>query len=310
MSFDRSPSVARGLAGLLALAGVVATTATARADWMPRGSRSHATAEGNLVEVSVEVDGRTVPLYFKPGTWDRNYFEAQRGRNYSLVLHNTSSQRVGLLLAVDGLNVVNGLRSRLAHDEPMYVLGAYETATIRGWRTSLDEVRRFVFVDEENSYAERTDQASGDLGWIRVLSFQEQEQPWRRLGRIVRPYDGMPYGGRERDQATTPHAEAPPTASAPSPVTEMKARGEMQTDRAKSLNEGPAADATPGTGWGDRRHDPVNEVEFTAERNASDQLVLRYEYASGLRALGIFPRRARIWERERGELGFALPPRH
>ena len=32
-------------------------------------------------------------------------------------------------------------------------------------------------------------------------------------------------------------------------------------------------------------------------------------YASGLRALGIIPRRARVWERERGELGFAQPPR-
>jgi hypothetical protein len=44
---------------------------------------------------------------------------------------------------------------------------------------------------------------------------------------------------------------------------------------------------------------------------ATDQLVFRYEYASGLRALGIEPRssRDRLWERDRGELGFAQPPR-
>jgi len=39
--------------------------------------------------------------------------------------------------------------------------------------------------------------------------------------------------------------------------------------------------------------------------------VFRYEYASGLRALGIRPvrYRDRLWEREHGDLGFALPPR-
>jgi hypothetical protein len=55
----------------------------------------------------------------------------------------------------------------------------------------------------------------------------------------------------------------------------------------------------------------VQRVWFVAERRATDQLVFRYEYASGLRALGIHPRgsRDRIHERERGELGFAQPPR-
>jgi len=41
------------------------------------------------------------------------------------------------------------------------------------------DVRRFVFVDEERSYAERTGQANGDMGWIRVLSFRERApQVW------------------------------------------------------------------------------------------------------------------------------------
>ena len=44
-------------------------------------------------------------------------------------------------------------------------------------------------------------------------------------------------------------------------------------------------------------------------RQSSDQIVLRYEYASGLRALGINLQRNRLWDRERGELGFAQPPK-
>ena len=55
------------------------------------------------------------------------------------------------------------------------------------------------------------------------------------------------------------------------------------------------------------------QARFDAVARASDQLVLRYEYESGLRALGIVPMqgddRDRLMERERGQVGFARPPR-
>jgi hypothetical protein len=53
----------------------------------------------------------------------------------------------------------------------------------------------------------------------------------------------------------------------------------------------------------------VRQVEFKGERRATDQFAMRYEYQGGLRALGIFPRTMRTWERENGNLGFAQPPR-
>ena len=182
---------ARALAGLLVLSAIAAVVSPVAADSWKRSSRSHSSVEGDLVDVRVRVDGETTPLFFRPGTFDRHYFQAFRGRNYSLVVRNTTGARVGVLIAVDGLNVVNGERSRLSRNETMYVLDPWETATIRGWRTSLKDVRRFVFVDEERSYAERTGQANGDLGWIRVLSFREQRntaRPWlARRTRRSRP---------------------------------------------------------------------------------------------------------------------------
>jgi hypothetical protein len=51
-------------------------------------------------------------------------------------------------------------------------------------------------------------------------------------------------------------------------------------------------------------------VHFDPEPHASECVTLRYEYASALQALGIFPhprREGRLWERERGD-GFAKPP--
>jgi hypothetical protein len=235
--------------------------------------------------------------------FDRHYVQAFKGRNYSLVVRNNTGRRVGVLLAVDGLNVVNGQRTQLSNREPMYVLDPYEVATIRGWRTSLAEVRRFVFVDEERSYASRTDQANGDLGWIRVLAFNESVplawRDWDLRRNATGPRDDGSAKDEPRAQAPAPQGQED---NAPEASRGDAKRGAMGFDHA-------APESNPGTGWGDRKSDPVQQTQFLAERVATDQIILRYEYASGLAALGINPRVDRTWQRERGELGFAPPPR-
>ena len=240
-------------------------------------------ADGQLIDVRVLVDGMSAPLYLRPGNWDREYFQAFQGRNYSIQVTNNSGERVAVLMSVDGLNVVSGQKSNLSNQEGMYVLGPWSTATISGWRTSLNEVRRFVFVDEERSYASRTDQANGDMGWIRVLSFREQ--PQRVTWRDDLRREPSSEGGAKSQAAPKPSAG------------DLRANGTREEDSA------------PGTGWGDRRYDPVSRTDFTAVANPTDHIVLRYEYASGLRALGINLRTRRVWDRERGQLGFAQPPR-
>ena len=266
------------------------------------------TADGRLVDVQVQVENRgTAPLYFAPGRFDRRYFQAYQGRNYSLVLRNNTGQRVGVLIAVDGLNVISGERSSLSRNESMYVLDPWEQTVVRGWRTSLSSVRRFVFVDEQRSYAERTGQANGDMGWIRVLAFREQRPFWDLRGKVrdrneEREDEAAPYGATPE---LNPRRQAAPENAQPDPLQGL--------DRAPSAERRMADDqqSNPGTGWGDQRHDPVNRTVFNAEAYAVDQIVLRYEYANGLRALGIriWNGRQRLEERERGELGFAQPPR-
>ena len=275
------------------------------------GTPSHAVAEGNVVDVRVKVTGAGAPLYFKPGNSDRHYFQAFQGRNYSLVLRNTTGGRIGVVIAVDGLNVVNGERSSLDRHEQMYVLDPYEDAEIQGWRSSLNDIRRFVFVDEERSYAERTGQANGDMGWIRVAAFREVERrPW--LGNVTprerqRRNDGGGSFDREGDAAPRATDEAAPAPS----MGENKAvpQTEQRSMAGKSMARDEAPQAAPGTGWGDRRYDPVQQTSFEPQKWAADRIAMRYEYASGLKALGINLRRARVFERERGELGFAKPPR-
>ena len=68
----------------------------------------------------------------------------------------------------------------------------------------------------------------------------------------------------------------------------------------------------PGTGWGARARDRVILVDFHPERRPAQQTTLRYEYRQALVDLGVLPRRHahgdRLWQRDRGEGGFAQPP--
>jgi hypothetical protein len=95
---------------------------------------------------------------------------------------------------------------------------------------------------------------------------------------------------------------------APAPTAKSVVPQE-QDNMARGGQEG--GGSFPGTGWGTRQQDHVNRTQFTPDPVAVDRLILRYEYASGLQALGILPVRGyreRLGERD-GQVGFAKPPR-
>jgi hypothetical protein len=296
----RKMLLAAGLAALWAAAALATAflSVDANAARAPRVERDF-TAERGPLAVEVRVGGRTTPLFMASNRQDRWYLEARQGQKYEIRVRNTSGQRVGFVLAVDGLNAIDGRLSRNSAGEAMYVLEPYASSTIKGWRKSLNNVSRFVFVDEQRSYAERTGQGNGDLGWIRVIAFHEVQRhhAWGRLKSQYR--DGA--GG-----APT----APPSA-------ERRSRGDMDAQgRAGDIApapEEPMAESNPGTGWGPNERDRVREVDFVPQSWAAAQVILRYEYKPALVALGILPWRGydrdRTWERENGTYGFAQPPR-
>ena len=129
--------------------------------------------------------------------------------------------------------------------------------------------------------------------------------------RDVEAEDGL-HGEAPEAGAPSPELQKAPN-EAPKASDGLAGRGStnsMEGTPAPGLEPAPGApESNPGTGWGSRRYDPVQRTQFTAVRNPTDHLILRYEYADGLRALGITPRRWRLWDREDGQLGFAQPPR-
>jgi hypothetical protein len=290
-------------------------------------SASTWTVPGALVGVSVSLDGRSVPLYPAPDGSGRYYLEARAGSRYEVELANRTHERVGVVLAVDGLNAISGERQTGSAPGRMYVLDPWESATVRGWRRNLDEIQRFTFVDERASYAARSGKANGKMGWIEVAVYGES-RPYR-----WRERPGIDEGARgyERDyeaderlrpqeealnrtESARDRAEAPPATAAPAPPraqAESEA-GKLKSGRADGFEESRPGGSYPGTGWGQRTEDRVQVVSFEPQSSPSERVTVRYEYASALRALGILPQphygRDRLREREHGDAGFAKPP--
>jgi hypothetical protein len=270
-------------------------------------------ASGSLVDLSVEVEGAAAPLYPARDGSGRYYLEARAGCAYAIRIANHGPERVGVVLAVDGLNAISGERE-LGPSDParrgrMYVIDPWDEVRVRGWRTSLEDVRRFTFVDERGSYAARTGRANGKMGWIQAWAYRERfsarvAPPWPG------PWDRPPYPyeeseDRARREGARPDATDKSEAAPPAAAPESRS-----ADGALKKHPEAGAGAYPGTGWGSRAWDPATVVRFDAQLSPTDILTLRYEYAPALRALGIFPppwERDRLRERERGD-GFARPP--
>jgi hypothetical protein len=282
-------------------------------------------ASGSLIDVSVEIEGAAAPLYPARDGSGRYYLEARAGGAYAVRISNRCSERIGVVVAVDGLNAISGERepgpSASARPGRMYVVDPWDEVRVRGWRTSLQDVRQFTFVDERTSYASRTGRANGKMGWIEAWVYRERSGP--HLSRRYPPLDrgsvpesrpeesgardGATAGGSDRPadaDAAKPEAAAPPADKAGAADTRA-ADGAL---RSRPPREG--SESYPGTGWGSRAWDPATVVSFVPALRPSDTITVRYEYAPALRALGIVPRvadRDRLRERDRGD-GFARPP--
>ncbi len=281
---------------LLAVAGGFASPALAH-DWGYRET-------GSMVGVSVSVGGASAPLLAARDGSGRFYLEAREGQSYEVTLTNRTGERLGVALIVDGLNSISGTRQVASAPGRMYVLGPWEDTSVRGWRSSLSEIRRFTFVDERASYAARSGKASSKLGWVEVAVFRER-RPYA-VGRYwYEPRESWPGAeARGRDDDAAKSAPAPPATAAP----KARSRAREEADSLRALGDS-GRGFYPGTGWGRSAYDPVEVVAFDPAPSAAETITLRYEYAPALRALGLLP--PPTWNRDRlreRDGGFAAPP--
>ncbi len=205
----------------------------------------------------------------------KKYLEAHKGENYGIVITNRTPERVGVVIAVDGRNIITGKRSELGNTESMYIVNAYETARYDGWRTSQEQVHRFYFTDAADSYSVKTFADSSALGVIAMAVFREKEPP-------------RPLLEEKREGQAAP--AAPSAGVAP-----------KGADRA-------LAKESAGTGFGDARYSPVITVQFEPERNPIQKTLVKYEWREVLCRKGILSCRAELGNRLWDEDGYAPYP--
>ena len=143
--------------------------------WLGLAAGAWAGSLGNAVEVRIVTDsGNELPVYpVSQGSQVRKaYAEATKGDQFGIVVRNRLNRRVGIVVAVDGRNIITGKQSWLKSDERMYILEPYAEGEFKGWRTGADRINRFYFTAAADSYAAAFNDASA-LGVIAVAVYPE-----------------------------------------------------------------------------------------------------------------------------------------
>lgn len=132
----------------------------------------------NGIDLSVTVNGRPTRIYTHEG---RYFIESREGTEYVIEIKNNNSYRVEAVVAVDGLSVMNG--EKAAVDDYGYVIAAWSSIKIKGYRKSMEEVGAFKFTRKENSYAADKGDAS-NVGVI-ALAVWKEKQPTYSIPKIT-----------------------------------------------------------------------------------------------------------------------------
>ncbi len=255
---------------------------------------------GDAVDVRITTDdGYTLPIYpvkIKRGL-HKVYAEATKGDHYRIEVQNRLNQRIGLVIAVDGRNIISGEKSWLKNNERMYILEPYASGEFSGWRTAQDRINRFYFTDVPDSYAAAFGDQSA-MGVIAVSVYPEVKHCAQPLNILRKAPANSPHG--ESKAGSAGKAESAPAAP-------RKFDGQMK-DKAAAVEQ---AMESAGTGYGRDEYSPSMIVSFEPEKRAAETIYVKYEWRSTLCKLGVIscaPTPCRPHNRLWDNAGFAPPP--
>jgi len=313
------------LTGVLAAAAIACTA--------PGSARATAplTADRGSYAVEVLLDGNQAATFEHRG---ETVIMGQHGQRYTLRVHNRTGRRIEAVVSVDGLDVVDGKSADFS--KRGYLVGAWSSVDIDGWRLSQYEAATFRFGSVSSSYAASKGKAR-NVGVIGVAVFPERIYPPRPLYRPT----PVPYGYRRDESAPSRSYEGEPDdkglgsvhggasqgapAAAPADVYAESSKPEASEGRSGggSLRKRAQAQNRPGLGteFGEAVGSQVHEVEFVRANGSYPSLTLgmRYNDRSGLIAMGVDvdgPYYSDVDLRETAEpfpastRHYARPPRH
>jgi hypothetical protein len=251
-------------------------------------------------EITLEDEfGNTLPNYPQRG---ETFALGREGQRYNVRIHNRSGRRIEAVVSVDGRDVLTGQPGDFKHQRG-YIVPAYSSVVIDGFRQSLDSVAAFRFTAPGDSYSSRMGTPE-NVGVIGAAIFPEAP---RSAPAIPRPYyraPAYPESNQGRGEgggglgSSGPRAAPPASAErkgadkSSAPAASAPAR---ESERSRSYADSPRDDTSNiGTEYGESQYSQVSEVSFKRARHSSPErvLTLRYDDYQGLVARGILPRPA------------------
>jgi hypothetical protein len=256
-------------------------------------------------EVQVLVDGVPAPTFQHAG---ETYVLGQMGARYQLRVLNHTGRRIEAVLSVDGRDVVDGKPADFRNKRG-YLVPAWGTVDIDGWRLSQRQAAAFRFSSVADSYAGRMG-TPREVGVIGVAVFPERTYYNPPRPRPIYPqYRDYPreeyesYGYGRGDDERKRSAEPPPPASPSPSLSEAPARDSagpgVEADASSKAKSGSGAGGyasrapsrRPGLGteFGEAVTSHIREVDFVRANSGRPSVVLgvRYNDRAGLMAVGI-----------------------
>ncbi|MEX2052843.1 MAG: hypothetical protein WD898_01290 [Candidatus Paceibacterota bacterium] len=254
-------------------------------------------------EFEVIVNGHSAKEYYHNGSY---YIEGKEGSSFSLRMRNNSSSRALFVPTVDGLSIMNGKEGSFKSGG--YIINAYDSLTMHGWRTSDKNVAEFFFSTPKESYARKMNKGM-NLGIIGCAVFKEKEKV-KVIEKIIvekeyipyYPYPKNPYypnpwifpketwwnnsGTNYFSTATSSNEQTTYTSlgnnggSGGGAGTSNKGSGNLSAYVSASA-------AGLGTGFGQDRYSPVTTVDFDSESSPSAVFSLYYNTRGNLEKLGV-----------------------
>jgi hypothetical protein len=131
---------------------------------------TQACALGGLADVVVvdRTEGRQLPVYYHQG---RAWVVGKPGNEYSVRIRNRAAEDVLGVVSVDGVNVVTG--ETASPGQSGYVLPAWQSLDVGGWRKNMASTAAFYFTALSDSYAARTGRPD-NVGVIGVALFKRK----------------------------------------------------------------------------------------------------------------------------------------
>ena len=129
------------------------------------------TIQQHGINVSVSVNGRPARVYSHEGKF---FVESREGTQYSITVKNDNYYRVEAVVTVDGLSVLSGKPAALT--DSGYIIGAWSSVDVKGYRNSTEDVGAFKFTNKHNSYVKDVEGKKGvnNVGVIGIAIYRER----------------------------------------------------------------------------------------------------------------------------------------